>query len=149
MLGRKFLSGLAVSVAILALAGPVRATAPDSAPPPATGRVFYVSPDGRDSNDGRSFTTAWRTVNYAVDLHSGSPVAPGDTVVVLPGTYTEEVWFSRSGQPQASITLKSLFSHAALLRPPVISCCRIVIVPGMLDPPTTLRLVFAVAPAGS
>jgi hypothetical protein len=119
MLGRKFISGLAVSLAILGVAGLVRAAAPDSTPPPASGRVFYVSPDGRDSNDGRSFTTAWRTVNYAVDVHSGSPVAPGDTVVVLPGTYTEEVWFSRSGQPQAPITLKSLFSHAALLRPPV------------------------------
>jgi hypothetical protein len=118
MLGRKFLRGLAVSVAILAVAGPVRATAPDSAPPPASGRVFYVAPNGRDSNEGRSFATAWGTINYAVDVHSGSPVAPGDTVIVLPGTYTEEVWFSRSGQPQASITLKSLFPRAALLRPP-------------------------------
>jgi hypothetical protein len=122
MLGPKFLRGLAVSVAILAVAAPARAalqsTAPDSAPLAASGRVFYVSPNGRDSNDGRSFATAWGTLNYAVDAHSGSPVAPGDTVILLPGTYIEEVTFSRSGQPQGSITLKSLFPGAALLRPP-------------------------------
>src|SRR5258708_6665350 len=122
MLGPKFLRGLAVSVAILAVAGPARAslqsTTPDSAPLSASGRVFYVSPNGRDSNDGRSFATAWGTVNYAVHARSGSPVGPGDTVIVLPGTYTEEVSFSRSGQPQDSITLKSLFPGAALLRPP-------------------------------
>src|SRR5258708_28368811 len=122
MLGPKFLRGLAVSVAILAVAGPARAslqsTTPDSAPLSASGRVFYVSPNGRDSNDGRSFATAWGTVNYAVDARSGSPVGPGDTVIALPGTYTEEVTFSRSGQPQGSITLKSLFPGAALLRPP-------------------------------
>src|SRR5258708_14773546 len=122
MLGPKFLRGLAVSVAILAVAGPARAslqsTTPDSAPLSASGRVFYVSPNGRDSNDGRSFATAWGTVNYAVDARSGSPVGPGDTVIVLPGTYPEEVSFSRSGQPKDSTSLKSLFPGAALLRPP-------------------------------
>ena len=122
MIGPKFLRGLAVSVAILSVPGTagasLQSTAPDNAPVRSSGSVYYVSPNGRDSNDGRSFVTAWRTVNYAVDARSGSPVAAGDTVVVLPGTYTEEVSFSRSGQPQASITLKSLFAGAALLRPP-------------------------------
>src|SRR5260370_8077149 len=97
MLGPKFLRGLAVSVAILAVAGPARAslqsTTPDSAPLSASGRVFYVSPNGRDSNDGRSFATAWGTVNYAVDGPSVSPADPVTPVILLPAPYTDAASF--------------------------------------------------------
>jgi hypothetical protein len=121
MIGPRILPGLAISLAILAQAGPagasVLSTAPDNAAAPGSGRVYYVSPNGSDSNDGRSFASPWQTINYAVDARSGSPVAAGDTVIVLPGTYTEQISFSRSGRPGDSITLKSLFPSAALLRP--------------------------------
>jgi hypothetical protein len=120
MMGSKFLCFLGLSAAAFAVSASagLQSTAPDNAPVQASGRVYYVSPNGGDSNDGRSFATAWRTVNYAVDARSASPVAAGDTVILLPGTYTEEISFSRSGQPQGAITLKSLFPGAALLRPP-------------------------------
>lgn len=47
--------------------------------------TWYVSEDsGSDSNDGRFAYSAFATIKYAL-----SQVSPGDTVVVLPGTYVE------------------------------------------------------------
>lgn len=51
---------------------------------PVTGRTFYVSVTGNDSNSGTSRSTPFRTINHAADV-----CLPGDTVYVLPGTYTE------------------------------------------------------------
>jgi PKD repeat protein len=56
-------------------------TAP-AAPPPASGRVLYVSPSGSDSNSG-SQTSPFRTIQKAADV-----VLPGDTVIVEDGVYT-------------------------------------------------------------
>jgi hypothetical protein len=85
---------------------------------PGTGKTYYVSPYGNDANNGLSTATSWRTISHAVDASSNSGVAPGDTVLVLPGTYVEQVWFSRSGSAQEYIKLKSSTSRAALIRPP-------------------------------
>jgi len=43
---------------------------------------------------------------------------PADTVMVKPGTYTEQVTMSRSGSPDGYITLKSEVPGEALIRPP-------------------------------
>ena len=45
--------------------------------------TYYVSPSGNNSNNGLSATTAWLTLQYA-----SNTVLPGDSVIVLPGTYS-------------------------------------------------------------
>jgi parallel beta-helix repeat protein len=64
------------------------------------GTTYYVSPDG-DDNDGGSASAPWRTLQHAADH-----VAPGDTILVLSGTY-QGLRIERSGTPQAWITLKA------------------------------------------
>ena len=47
-------------------------------------REFYVSVDGKDTNDGKSLKSAWRTLNRGVkDLRAG------DTLWVASGVYQE------------------------------------------------------------
>ena len=46
--------------------------------------VYYVSPTGDDLNSGTSPGTAWATVNHG---DAANILNPGDTVVVLEGTY--------------------------------------------------------------
>lgn len=58
-------------------------------PPPQT---YHVAPDGDDSNDGLSASAPLRTINHAANL-----VRPGDTVVVAPGTYPEQVRLRATG----------------------------------------------------
>ena len=36
-----------------------------------THKVYYVTPEGKDTNPGNSITTAWRTVRHAVDNVTG------------------------------------------------------------------------------
>jgi hypothetical protein len=51
--------------------------------PAATGKVYYVSGTGNDSNTGQSTVQAFRTLQQAADL-----TQPGDTVYVMNGLYT-------------------------------------------------------------
>ncbi len=64
--------------------------------------TYYVSPQGNDSNPGTQLQP-WRTVIYAV-----KQVKAGDTVLVADGTYQGPVIITRSGEPGAYITLKSI-----------------------------------------
>jgi parallel beta-helix repeat protein len=50
-------------------------------PPPLSGRQFYISPNGSDSNDGSS-GAPWHSFS-----HADRVVQPGDWVHVLPGSY--------------------------------------------------------------
>jgi len=53
-----------------------------------TGTTYYVSDSsGSDGNAGTSRTTAWKTIQ-----HAGGLLSPGDTVVVLAGTYDGAVF---------------------------------------------------------
>ena len=49
----------------------------------AQATVYYVSPDGRDNNDGMSLETAYKTITKA-----NSRVAPGDSVFLCGGIYS-------------------------------------------------------------
>lgn len=64
-----------------------------------TSHVFYVSPNGNDSNVG-SIGAPLKTVNFALSLAQA-----GDSVVVRAGTYIEKIQFPRSGAEGNYITL--------------------------------------------
>lgn len=50
---------------------------------PAVAATYYVSPSGSDSASGTAPTSAWKTFPKAV-----SALRPGDTLILLDGTYT-------------------------------------------------------------
>jgi hypothetical protein len=86
---------------------PSASTASTATPIPvlATGRTFFIAPDGSDSADG-SLTTPRRTLLAASRL-----LAPGDTLLVRGGTYRDPGgydWASTgSGTSSAPITVKA------------------------------------------
>jgi len=66
-------------------------------------RTLYVAPDGSDQNSGLDRSQAWKTVSHAAAL-----AAPGDTVLIAAGTYTEKVRVRTTGDTGKPITFKSL-----------------------------------------
>lgn len=64
--------------------------------------TFYVSPDGDDNADGLTPDSAWRSVKAAA-----SRLQPGDTLLLLEGTYPESVWMRVSGEAGRPITIAS------------------------------------------
>ncbi len=64
---------------------------------------IYVSANGDDANDGRSRDRPLRTISKAVEL-----VVPGETVLVLPGTYNEQVEVASKGDASDPIIIKGL-----------------------------------------
>jgi parallel beta-helix repeat protein len=61
--------------------------------------VYYVSTTGRDTNSGSS-TAPFKTFAKAVSV-----LRPGDTLQVMPGTYTESMRLTVSGTANAHITV--------------------------------------------
>jgi hypothetical protein len=62
---------------------------------------LYVSPDGRDSNDGGTPATALATIQAGLEK-----ATPGTTINLAPGVYHEEVTTVRDGAPGAPIVIK-------------------------------------------
>jgi parallel beta-helix repeat protein len=67
--------------------------------PLLSGNVYYVSTTGSDTNSG-SVTSPFRTFSKAVSV-----LRPGDTLQVMPGTYTESFRVTASGTASAPITV--------------------------------------------
>ncbi|AFY55776.1 hypothetical protein Riv7116_3313 [Rivularia sp. PCC 7116] len=88
----------------VALVGASVTTSTNPTPQSSGGRFYYVSPSGNDNNSG-SQNQPWKSINYAVS--EDSPIAPGDTVLVQPGTYTELISLGKSGSDSQRITLKA------------------------------------------
>jgi parallel beta-helix repeat protein len=64
--------------------------------------TYCVSLEGKDTNDGRTEKTAWRTIAYAA-----KQAKAGDTVLVAPGDYgAEQVVFANSGEEGKPIVFK-------------------------------------------
>ncbi len=63
--------------------------------------VYYVSIQGDDQDDGQSAETAFRTIRHALEL-----VQPGDTILILPGTYAEALTLEDIGSQEAPITIR-------------------------------------------
>lgn len=75
--------------------------------------VFYVGPnglDGRFRETAKNRDRPWRTIQKAMN-----EAGPGDQVIVLDGTYWEQVNLTRSGQPGKYIELKSENREGAFL----------------------------------
>lgn len=70
---------------------------------PAAARTIYVGPNGDDARNAataQSRNTPLRTIQKGINLAVG-----GDTVVVLDGTYNENVYIGKSGTPEQDLTL--------------------------------------------
>jgi hypothetical protein len=78
-------------------------------PAPTEGRTYYIAPDGRDTGAGSeiapwaTFERAWRTLQ------------PGDTLVLLDGTYRQSLMPSISGTASAPITVRALNDGQAII----------------------------------
>ncbi len=75
-----------------------------------TESALFVSPDGNDTNDGRSPRSAFATVQRAADL-----AMPGDTIYLRAGTYREAVRPARSGTAGMPITFASYPGERAVI----------------------------------
>lgn len=72
-------------------------------------RKWYVSPNGADGRNG-SINQPVKRIQYAINR-----VRPGDTIVVLPGLYTEPIKITQGGTKSHPITLKSEKKWEAVL----------------------------------
>ena len=85
--------------------------------PQSWGKTYYVSGTGRDAGSGRSEKKAFRTLQYAADK-----TKPGDTVLVMNGTYTKPgpevnvLDIRNSGKPGDYITYKAYPGHRPLIK---------------------------------
>jgi hypothetical protein len=67
----------------------------------STGNTYYVGPNGSDLNSGSQANP------FATIKHADNVVMPGDTVIVLDGTYKGDITLSRSGTSGNPITYKA------------------------------------------
>ena len=65
--------------------------------------VIYVSPQGSNWHSGRSPDSAVATIQRAADM-----AAPGETVLILPGVYREEVRVRNGGTPGKPVTFRAV-----------------------------------------
>lgn len=67
-------------------------------------KIFFVGTNGSDSNAGDTAEKPLQSINTAI-----RKAAPGDTVFVLPGTYSEVIdFYSVNGQPENPVCLSGL-----------------------------------------
>jgi hypothetical protein len=94
---------------------------PPADPEPAPGGAYYLSPTGSDRASGTSADTPLRSFDAALGR-----LAPGDTLILLDGTYTRDITGlpridcgaggnARSGTPDRPITLRAANERRAFL----------------------------------
>ncbi|MEU9202624.1 right-handed parallel beta-helix repeat-containing protein [Streptomyces sp. NPDC048332] len=66
------------------------------------GTTYYVAPSGRDTANGRSDRSPFRHIQKCADV-----MVPGDTCLVLSGTYEETVVPARSGTAELPLTYRA------------------------------------------
>jgi hypothetical protein len=85
-----------LAVVIVGHEGPPAAT-----PAPAAGPALFVSPEGRDHNDGTSAATPLETIQAALEKATA-----GSVITLAPGVYHESPQTVRDGAPGAPITVQ-------------------------------------------
>lgn len=73
---------------------------PETAALSSATTVYYVSPLGSDTNDGRAVNTPFQTIQKAIDL-----AQPGETIELALGTYRESFVSKRDGKSDKRITI--------------------------------------------
>ena len=71
---------------------------------------YYVSPEGDDSNSGRTETAPFASLQFAADT-----LAPGDTLILLEGTYNERVIVQRSGTAENPLVIMTKPGDEAII----------------------------------
>ncbi len=74
----------------------------------ATGSTYYISPTGSDTNPG-THDQPWKTISKA-----STSLIPGDSVILLPGTYLEKLISLKSGTNGNYITYSATPGTAIL-----------------------------------
>lgn len=76
--------------------------------------IYYVSPDGNDSNSGTSMNAAFKTIAKPCGL---STLIAGDQILIKGGTYsvTTTITLSKNGTQNAPIQLKSYNDERVLI----------------------------------
>jgi hypothetical protein len=90
---------------------PTGSKQPSSGAPESTGRTWYVSTRGSHSGRG-TLESPLRTISKALER-----AEPGDTILVLPGTYAEQLFLEHHGRDAAPITLRGEGSPLPTLVP--------------------------------
>jgi len=72
--------------------------------------TYYVGTHGHDGNPGRTEAAAFQTIAHGVSV-----LEPGDTLIVCPGSYHEQVTIEKSGTPEKPIVIRSQYPHRAQL----------------------------------
>jgi hypothetical protein len=75
----------------------------------STGNTYYVGPNGSDINSGSQASP------FATIKHADNIVMPGDTVIVLDGTYKGDITLTKSGLSGNPITYKAQHQWKAQL----------------------------------
>ncbi|HLK31136.1 MAG TPA: choice-of-anchor Q domain-containing protein [Puia sp.] len=84
---------------------------------PAFSTTYYVSPSGNDNSTGLSESTAFQTLQKGADA-----TQPGDTVLVMNGTYTNSMWASlvmninKQGTSSQWIVFKNYPGHTPVIQ---------------------------------
>jgi len=68
--------------------------------------TFYISPQGNDLAEGQSEASGFRTLQHALEISK-----PGDTILVLPGTYPEAVYLEQTQNEELPIKIRGLEGH--------------------------------------
>ncbi|MGE5249114.1 MAG: right-handed parallel beta-helix repeat-containing protein [Bacteroidota bacterium] len=84
-------------ITLALIAGSYSAT---GAAPALAGKTYYVSTTGKDTNSGTS-TSPFKTFAKGI-----SAMGAGDTLIILPGTYNQQLKISKSGTSSGWITVK-------------------------------------------
>jgi hypothetical protein len=93
-------------------AASVVVTVSATSPPPPSQASYYISPTGSDSNDGRTLSTPFRTIQRAA-----SAVRPGDLVYLRGGSYYSSSYIdlATSGTPDQPIVWESYPGERAII----------------------------------
>lgn len=76
-------------------------TTPDTGDGSGLGTTFFVSPTGNDQNDGKSRQSPFKTLGHALSV-----IKPGDTIIILAGTYSESIDITDLGSSSGTITIR-------------------------------------------
>lgn len=75
----------------------------------AAGKVYYVSTTGNDTNSGTEFSP-FKTFDKGV-----SALAPGDELLIYPGTYNQRLVVSKSGASGSPISIKPVQPNSVII----------------------------------